>query len=192
MPIKDPSREISYDPKVMERLVEKLRPYAKKYDFEVYSSVPTQKIEDSDIDFSSTLSQPLPITRSEGSVETKTLKDWLSQASNPRYNSIKLKNGKTTHALHKELYKAIVERNIPVEDFVEDQDVDEAIQGAVIMHATRMLGNDVLNGLTSPMGDVMNHEGVVLRDEKIFGPKPVKITGEFIVGGMGSAFPSRH
>ena len=188
VPIKDPSREISYDPKVMERLVEKLRPYAKKYDFEVYSSVPTQKIEDSDIDFSSTLSQPLPITRSEGSVETKTLKDWLSQASNPRYNSVRLKNGKTTHALHKELYKAIVERNIPVEDFVEEQDVDEAIQGAVIMHATRMLGNDVLNGLTSPMGDVMNHEGVVLRDEKIFGPKPVKITGEFIVGGMGSAF----
>ena len=188
VPIKDPSREISYDPKVMERLVEKLRPYAKKYDFEVYSSVPTQKIEGSEIDFSSTLSQPLPITRSEGSVETKTLKDWLSQASNPRYNSIKLKNGKTTHALHKELYKAIVERNIPVEDFVEEQDVDEAIQGAVIMHATRMLGNDVLNGLTSPMGDVMNHEGVVLRDEKIFGPKPVKITGEFIVGGMGSAF----
>ena len=188
VPIKDPSTEVTYDPKVMETLVEKLRPYAKKYDFEVYSSVPTQKIEDSDIDFSSTLSQPLPITRSEGSVETKALKDWLSQASNPRYNSIKLKNGKTTHALHKELYKAIVERNIPVEDFVEEQDVDEAIQGAVIMHATRMLGNDVLNGLTSPMGDVMNHEGVVLRDEKIFGPKPVKITGEFIVGGMGSAF----
>tara|TARA_R100001224_G_C4010757_1_gene146054 strand:- start:332 stop:1372 length:1041 start_codon:yes stop_codon:yes gene_type:complete len=38
------------------------------------------------------------------------------------------------------------------------------------------------------MGDVMNHEGVVLRDEKMFGPNPVKITGEFILGGMGSAF----
>tara|TARA_R110000824_G_scaffold109571_5_gene257284 strand:+ start:470 stop:2575 length:2106 start_codon:yes stop_codon:yes gene_type:complete len=187
-PIKDPSREIPYNPKAMESLVEKLRPYAKKYNFEIYSSIPTERITDSDIDFSSTLSQPLPIARSEGSVETKTLKDWLSQVSNPRYNSVKLKNGKTKHALHRDLYIAIVERNIPVDDLVEDQDVDEAIQGAVIMHATRMLGNDVLNGLTSPMGDVMDHEGVVLRDKKIFGPKPVKITGEFIVGGMESAF----
>ncbi len=34
----------------------------------------------------------------------------------------------------------------------------------------------------------MDHEGVVLRDEKMFGPNPVKITGEFILGGMGSAF----
>ena len=38
------------------------------------------------------------------------------------------------------------------------------------------------------MGDVMNHEGVVFRDEKLFGPNPVKITGELILGGMGSAF----
>ena len=27
-----------------------------------------------------------------------------------------------------------------------------------------------------------------MRDEKLFGPNPVKITGEFILGGMGSGF----
>jgi len=73
-------------------------------------------------------------------------------------------------------------------DLIEDADAEAAIYGAIMMHATRMLGNDVLRGLTSPMGDVMSHEGVVMRDEKLFGPNPVKITGEFIVGGMGSAF----
>ena len=71
---------------------------------------------------------------------------------------------------------------------VEDEDAEAAIHGAVFMHATRVLGNAVLRGLTSDMGDVMNHEGVVLRDEKLFGPNPVKITGDFIVGGMSSAF----
>jgi cytidyltransferase-like protein len=38
------------------------------------------------------------------------------------------------------------------------------------------------------MGDVVNHEGVVLRDEKMFGSNPVKITGDFILGGMQSSF----
>ena len=71
---------------------------------------------------------------------------------------------------------------------IEDKDAEDAIYGAVIMHATRMLGNQILNALTSPMGDVMDHEGVVLRDEKLFGPNPVKITGEFIVGNLASGF----
>ena len=35
-----------------------------------------------------------------------------------------------------------------------DADAEAAIYGAIMMHATRMLGNDVLRGLTSPMGDV--------------------------------------
>jgi cytidyltransferase-like protein len=38
------------------------------------------------------------------------------------------------------------------------------------------------------MGDLMNHEGVVLRDEEKFGPNPVKITGEFILGNLGGGF----
>ena len=71
---------------------------------------------------------------------------------------------------------------------IEDKDAEDAIYGAVIMHATRMLGNQILNALTSPMGDVMDHEGVVLRDEKLFGPNPVKITGEFIVGNLAGGF----
>ena len=37
------------------------------------------------------------------------------------------------------------------------------------------------------MGDVKYHEGIVIRDNK-FSNKPVKVTGEFIVGGMDSKF----
>ena len=186
--VKAPSTEVPYDPKVMTKLIKKLNVVAKDYGFQVYGSVPTQRLEDSDIDFSSTLSQPFTVQISDDREITKPLKDWLSEASNPRYKTVKLKNGKKTHPLHKELYKAILNGSPAIVDLIEDADAEAAIYGAVFMHATRMLGNDILRGLTSPMGDVMNHEGVVLRDEKMFGPNPVKITGEFILGGMSSAF----
>ena len=186
--VKAPSVEVSFDPKVMQSLIDKLNPTANEFGFQVYGSVPTERIEDSDIDFSSTLNEPLTIRVSEDREITKSLAEWLSEASNPRYKTVKLKSGKKTHPLHKELYKAIIDGSVPIVDLIEDADAEAAIYGAIMMHATRMLGNDVLNGLTSPMGDVMGHEGVVLRDDKMFGPNPVKITGEFILGGMGSAF----
>ena len=63
-----------------------------------------------------------------------------------------------------------------------------AIDGAVIYHATRVLGREVLNALTSGMGDAENHEGVVLVDKKRYGVDMVKITGDFILRGMVSSF----
>jgi len=186
--VKAPSVEIPFDPSTMEKLIKKLNLVANKYGFQVYGSVPTEKITDSDIDFSATLSEPFTVRISDDREITKSLKEWLSEASNPRYKTVKLKNGKKTHPLHKELYKAILDGSIPIVDLIEDADAEAAIYGAIMMHATRMLGNDILQGLTSPMGDVTSHEGVVMRDEKLFGPNPVKITGEFILGGMGSGF----
>ena len=187
---KAPSIEIGYDPKVMERLIEKLNPIANEYGFQVYGSVPTERSEETDIDYSSVLNEPFTVRVSDDREITKSIKEWLLEASNPRYKTVKLKNGKKTHALHKEVYKAILDGNIPIVDLIEDSDAEAAIYGAVIMHATRLLGNIVLQGLTSPMGNVMDHEGIVLRDDKLFGPNPVKVTGEFILGGMGSAFQS--
>jgi cytidyltransferase-like protein len=186
--VKAPSVEAPYEPEIMESLIKKLNPTANEYGFQVYGSVPTERIGDSDIDFSTTLSDPVTIRVSDDREITKSLSEWLSEASNPRYKTVKLKSGKKTHPLHKELYKAIIDGSIPIVDLIEDADAEAAIYGAIMMHATRMLGNDVLRGLTSPMGDVMSHEGVVLRDEKLFGPNPVKITGEFILGGMASGF----
>jgi cytidyltransferase-like protein len=185
---KAPSVEMPYDSATMDSLIKKLNPVANEYGFQVYGSVPTERAPDSDIDFSATLSEPFTVRVSEDREITKSLKEWLAEASNPRYKTVKLKSGKKTHPLHKELYKAILDGSVPIVDLIEDADAEAAIYGAIIMHATRMLGNDVLRGLTSPMGDVMSHEGVVMRDEKLFGPNPVKITGEFIIGGMGSAF----
>jgi hypothetical protein len=183
---KSPSVEVAYDPDVMNSLVEKLNPIAEEYGFKVYGSVPTEK--STDIDYSSVLSEPFTVRVSEDREVTKSLKEWLLEATNPRYKTVKLKDGRKVHALHKQLYRSILSAEVPIVDLIEDVDAEGAIYGSIFMHATRMLGNEILKGLTSPMGDVINHEGVVLRDEKIFGPNPVKITGEFILGGTESSF----
>jgi len=189
--VKAPSREVTYNPEIMETLIEKLNPTAAELGFKVYGSVPTTRAEDIDIDFSGTLSEPLTIKISGDREITKSLGDWLSSALNPDYDSLKVRVGDkmvTRHPLHKELYKAIAIDGVPVVKLVDQADAERAINGALFMHATRMLGNDVLRGLTSPMGDLMSHEGVVLRDEEKFGPNPVKITGEFILGNLGGGF----
>jgi len=184
--VKDASVELPYDPALMEKLVEKLRPSAEERGFQIYSSIPTEK--SGDIDFSEALSQPFTVRIADDREITKSLGEWLSEATNPRYKTVQLKDGARTHALHKQLYLNVLDNTAPIVDLIEGDDAEAAIYGAVFMHATRMLGNEVLRGLTSPMGDVMGHEGIVLRHEKLFGPKPVKITGEFIVGNLGGGF----
>ena len=192
--IKDPSVEVPYNPQVMGRLIEKLKPYGEAYGFQIYGDVPTQK--SNDIDYSSALYEPLSIKISDDRTITKSLKEWLQEAQNPRYRTMKVRiqdedseRLMSWHPLHKDLYKALSSGEHAVVDMVDEQDAEDAIYGTVFMHATRMLGNEILKALTSPMGDVINHEGVVLRDQETFGTqKPVKITGEFIVGGTASAF----
>ena len=183
--VKAPSVEIPIDPKIIEKLVKKLNLIAKEYGFQVYGSIPTEKM--ADIDYSATLSQPVTINISEDREITKSLGEWLKEAQNPRYKVIKLQDGSKTHPLHKQLYQNII-NGTPVIELLDQADAQDAIYGAIFMHATRLLGNDVLNALTSPMGNVVNHEGIVMRDEKLFGPNPVKITGEFIVGNIGGGF----
>ena len=194
VPIKDPSREVPYDPAVMARLVEKLKPYGEAYGFQIYGDVPTEQM--ADVDYTGALSQPLSIKISEDRMIKKSLGEWLQEAHNPGYRTLKVRiqdgdseRTMSWHPLHKDLYKALSSGEHAVVDMVDEQDAADAIYGTVFMHAARMLGNEVLRALTSPMGDVINHEGVVLRDEKTFGTKkPVKITGEFIVGGTASDF----
>ena len=183
--VKAPSVEIPIDSSTMDKLVKKLNPVANEYGFQVYGSVPTEKM--ADIDYSATLSTLITIVVSEDREITRSLGDWLKEAQNPRYKVIKLQDGSKTHPLHKQLYQNII-NGTPVVDLLDQGDAQDAIYGAIFMHATRLLGNDVLNSLTSPMGDVMNHEGIVMRDEKLFGPNPVKITGEFIVGNLSGGF----
>ena len=57
--------------------------------------------------------------------------------------------------------------HIIIDDLFNDNDKKKAIDGFVTYLATEKLGDEVLKVLDSPMGSVEDHEGVVIRDEKI-------------------------
>jgi len=109
-----------------------------------------------------------------------------------------LSSGKVVDAMNKDLYVSLVRDQKSITELIPDrEDVVKARDSAVFWHTMRRLGNDILKKLDSPMGPLVvadaarTHEGVVLRDPKV-SPYPVKITGEFIVSGMGSSIMTRH
>ena len=76
----------------------------------------------------------------------------------------------------------------PLSDFIANpKDYQAAVDGFVIYLATMKLGDAILAKLSSPLGPVSEHEGVVIRDKKI-SKDPFKITGNFILGGLASSF----
>ena len=82
---------------------------------------------------------------------------------------------------------AIADKKDVAELVADPADQQKAIDGFVMYLATMELGNAVLEALSSPLGPVREHEGIVIRDPKIYS-KPFKITGRFIVKGLESSF----
>jgi len=94
---------------------------------------------------------------------------------------------KKTGALSKVVYTTLLGGS-NVDDFVpEAQDRKKAIDGFVTYLAVEKLGDEILKVADSPMGPVEDHEGIVVRDDKI-ASIPFKITGKFIRGGLESSF----
>jgi len=68
-------------------------------------------------------------------------------------------------------------------------DVEAIVDGAVVWHGTRMLGNAILDAMDAKdFGPVNEQEGCVVNDENICGGAPFKITGNFILDGVGTPF----
>ena len=190
------SLELPYNPATFNDMIDKIKPFAKERDFDVYGSVPTAfKTEPN---FNEALSEVITIIfdkseeNEEVSEETKTLKQWLEGAENPKNTTI-IVNGKKEDPMTKKVYLLVlnaIQSEIPLSSFIPSpEDARKAVDGAMMYHATRTLGDEVIKSLTSDLGDLDKHEGVVVRDEEKFGYNgPVKITGEFILGGMASPF----
>ena len=198
-PVKDPSYEIPYDEKVLEQLVKKVAPVAESYGFKLYTCIPAYYIEGELPDFSESLNSNFKIVfdPNEDPLEGP-LSGWLQKAKNRKLETVTLSSGKVVDAMNKDLYVSLVRDQKPITELIPDrEDVKKARDSAVFWHAMRLLGNDILKKLNSPMGELVvadaarTHEGVVLRDPKI-APYPVKITGEFIVSGMFSDITTRH
>lgn len=184
-PTKRVTKETNYDRKTLAELIKKVNPIAKKYDFEVMGEIPA-KLK-SKPNFSSALSKNYTVVLTKGKKETKSLNDWLNNAKNTKGLKLKLKDGKTVDALSKQVFIWIMDAK-PVDQLVSDmKDAQIAIDSFVIYNATMYLGDVILDSLTSPLGDVKDQEGIVVRDKAVY-DKPYKITGSFILRGLQTAF----
>jgi uncharacterized membrane protein (UPF0127 family)/glutaredoxin len=178
------SKEISYDKKDLQSLLNNLTPTAKKRGFEVYGSVPTEMIKKPN--FVSALSKNYTIKSNEGN-KTQSLEKWLNELNNIPEETFIFIDGIKRGAVSKLIYTTLLNGGNIDELFESEEDKQAAIEGWTTYLATEKLGDEVLKVLDSPMGSADNHEGVVIRDKNI-ASVPFKITGKFILGGMATGF----
>lgn len=178
--------ELHGSPQEIEELVDNAKPTMKKLGFGIYGMIPTKVKEK--ITFAESLNTSVTIKYNSKRKETKTLREWLSTAKNPKDEKIKYADGRTDTVMTKKNYVAIINQAIPLDKLTTNPaDQKKLVDGAIIYHATRLLGNEMLKKLSSDVGPVDEHEGIVIRDPKI-SDKPFKIVGEFIVSGLSSIF----
>ncbi|ASF00004.1 hypothetical protein [uncultured virus] len=181
------STEISYNKSALQSMLDNLSPTAKKQGFKVYGSVPTEMKKKPN--FNSALSQNYSVESTE-EVKTQPLSKWLDEVSAiPKDEFIFITRDNTSKkvgAVSKQVYQLILNGE-NIDDLFNENDKKKAIDGFVTYLATEKLGDEILKVLDSPMGSVEDHEGVVIRDEKI-ASVPFKITGKFILGGLISDF----
>lgn len=172
---------------LIDQLAEQLKQHVSPYGFTVYSHIPVKFMRTPDLN--GVLNQLFTINIDLKQKETHTLKDWLNKIKMPKNGSFML-NGVKTQYIAKKLYIFVKEGN-PLIHLSKDINTQNGIKNGVItLHLTRVLGDEILKCLTSPIGDVSGHEGVVIQDPSI-ASIPVKITGNFIITGMQSKFQQK-
>jgi hypothetical protein len=183
-PTKRATKEKLYNKAAMQDLLNNLAPVANENGYEVLGSIPATL--DGAPDLQSELNTKYTVVYSAADKETKTLSQWLAKAKVPT-SSIKTIDGKTISALSKEVLIKISD-GIPLDEFIENpKNNQDAVDGYIIYLATMKLGDAILDKLSSPLGPVSEHEGIVIRNKTIYS-KPFKITGKFILGGLASTF----
>jgi hypothetical protein len=182
------TREINYKEKVMESLINKISPIARKYGFEIYGSIPASL--SASPDFTSVLGKIYTINFSDRQ-ESRTLRQWLmgirSIPKNSTVDMIVDGVKKTLGAVSKQVYFSVIGGEVVDNIVVNSNQVNTAIDGAITYLATEKMGDAILDCLDSPLGKVSEHEGIVIRDSKI-SSRPFKITGRFITTGVESQF----
>ena len=169
----------------MANLIKKVSAVAKQYDFEVLGEIPAE--QKSKPNLSSALSTNYKLVINKNKKETKSLRDWLNQAKNTKGVKLTLKDGKEVDALSKQVFTWI-RNGKPVEDLIaRPKDAKIAIDSFAMYEGTMKLGDAILESLTSPIGDVKDQEGIVIRNPAVY-EKPYKITGSFIIKGLESSF----
>lgn len=181
-------KEIPVNAQAIEKIVEKAKPVMDKIGFDLYGFKKLQPRIKQAINYSGALNTKFTVKYDGNTEVTKTLKDWLVKASNPVDDTVKLNTGKSEPVMTKRYYLDVLNQEVNLNDLTTDpKEQKKIIDAAVFYHATVLLGDVILKSLTSDVGEVENHEGIMIRDNKI-SKEPFKITGHFIVQGMASGF----
>lgn len=181
-------KEMPVNAQAIEKIADKARPVMNKIGFDLYGFKKLQPKIKQDINYSGALNTKLTVKYNDDTEVSKSLKDWLSKASNPIDDTVKLNAGKSEPVMTKKYYLDILNQNVNLDDLTTDpKEQKKIIDTAVFYHTTVLLGDVILKALTSEVGDVETHEGIMIRDNKI-SKDPFKITGHFIVQGMASGF----
>jgi len=180
------SREITYDKKALQSLIEKVNPIARKQGFDVEHEFTINLKEK--VNFNNALDSDFTVNYDSKNAIKQPLKNWLAKAKNPRAEKIKLTSGKTISAMSLENFKNI-SSGVPMDHYIGNnkKDIEKAVNGAVFYQATILLGDAVKNAASSALGSLSAQEGIVIRDPSI-SSAPVKITGSFITGKEASKF----
>ena len=196
-PVKSGGIEIPYDHDALLRVIEALQPYAQEEGFVIYGDVSVEFDPEMELNLDEVLQIPVSIQVRPGDIQTASLGEWLQTVEHPQDKRIKktirgaggeVTGEREVGALSKDIYLAVLlsaqEGGIPLSEYlVSEEDIQDAINGGIFYHGTRLLGQAVKNVLTSEAGNLGRHEGVVLRGMEDF---LVKLTGDFIVQGLAS------
>jgi hypothetical protein len=206
------SREVSLNAKQEEALaslISKARRFSKNFNIYGPNDARASRKSTDVVNFDEVLSEKVTIYPTPDNPVTNTLGAWLrsEKTKNPGMEEITTpfrKSGKIG-AMTKFVYTSLIpdsgdamsvnellgspEPDLPDQDWSKYEEMAQnAMNGAIFWHATRLLGKKVLENLTTSVGpaDMTKHEGLVMRDKAIFKwHKPIKLTGDFILGGLG-------
>jgi hypothetical protein len=180
------SVEVAYSRPVLNELIKKIKPVFAQHDFEVFGPTATEISKDPD--YTKVLNTPFGVAYTEADTETRTLGNWLKTAKNPRQAVVRNSQGKKILAMSKANYQYVLGGNSLDRLVGKDKAAAKLVaDGAIFYQATRLLGSALLHSLSSEAGELTNHEGIVIRDNKV-ASVPVKVTGEFILKGIASPF----
>lgn len=163
----------------IDKFAETLNEVAKNYDIKVLSKVPAYYKKKPNFD--KVLNQIIKLDFN-GVIKTSKLGDEVSRYDNPRSERVVL-NGMKIGALSHKVYIHFLDGG----DFNDFDKPELAVAGALFYHTTRVMGQEVLDSLTSDVGDLKQHEGVVINDPYIHSDQ-VKLTGDFIINRTSGKF----
>ena len=184
---KGSSKPVNYSQDALDELAKIVEPIAENYKFDVITRADVETTGHPN--FKKVLSEPFTINFTNEEENTQPLGNWLGSAINPFGYMLTTNEGKRIGAVSKQNYLNVLSEQ-PLDQYYSESDMQQAVDGALLYHATIKLGDELLSNYKSVLGAANDHEGIVVQDSRISGSPMYKITGKFIIDGMTSRFRS--